>query len=453
LTGIDNLGTCRALLENKNWDLESAAREHLNLPSVRVHPEFQQRVPEPPVEAPEARQVLRPPAIHPRNNRNAVVPIGHTLFSWGVYLLTLPLRMTYRTVSSVFSVVLSILGFSDDDFNSLDRRRRAQILSSNTRPEQDVGEFLQEFNSQYTQDHVPFHSGSYSNALEEAKKDLKFLLVYLHCPSHQDTSQFCQQTLASPIMKDFAARLNVIVWACSVDTPEGYRVSQALRETAYPFLALIVLRQGKMMVVGRVEGHMEAEPLCQRLEIVVRDNEAYIVAARSERAERHINAEIRQEQDAAFQETLRLDQEREKLKQEAIEAKNREEAEERARVQDEADRKDAIRRMKIELVTEIPDEPDVSEPEAVRILIKLPEGQRLERRFLKHQSLKYLYYYVFCHPDSPDEFDITTNFPRKVLPCKPLENAAGGEDDDQPMSFEAAGLGKSTMLFVNDLDA
>jgi FAS-associated factor 2 len=196
LTGIDNLGTCRALLENKNWDLESAAREHLNLPSVRVHPEFQQRVPEPPVEAPEARQVLRPPAIHPRNNRNAVVPIGHTLFSWGVYLLTLPLRMTYRTVSSVFSVVLSILGFSDDDFNSLDRRRRAQILSSNTRPEQDVGEFLQEFNSQYTQDHVPFHSGSYSNALEEAKKDLKFLLVYLHCPSHQDvTFQHLSRTL------------------------------------------------------------------------------------------------------------------------------------------------------------------------------------------------------------------------------------------------------------------
>merc|ERR1711997_531483 len=259
-------------------------------------------------------------------------------------------------------------------------------------------------------------TGSYSRALEEAKRDLKFLLVYLHSPSHQDTKSFCQDTLASPGLAEFIANMNVIVWACSIDTREGYRVSQALRESSYPFLALIVLRQNKMMVVGRVEGYMNLESLTERLEVVIRDNEAYIVAASAERAERNINAEIRREQDAAFQATLRLDQERE--------------------------------RQKLELASEIPDEPPVNEPTAVRIVIKLPEGQRLERRFHKSQSLKYLYYYVFCHPDSPDEFDITTNFPRKVLDCKPAESA-----DHDPPSFEEAGLGKSTMLFVNDLEA
>ena len=58
-----------------------------------------------------------------------------------------------------------------------------------------------------------------------------------------------------------------------------------------------------MMVVGRVEGQLSGSPeaLCERLEVVIRDNEAYIVAASAERAERNINAEIRQEQDAAFQ--------------------------------------------------------------------------------------------------------------------------------------------------------
>jgi len=111
-------------------------------------------------------------------------------------------------------------------------------------------------------------------------------------------------------------------------------------------------------------------------------------------------------------------------------------------------RKENIAIQKIGLASEIPEEPPVNEPTAVRIIIKLPEGQRLERRFHKSQSLKYLYYYVFCHPDSPDEFDITTNFPRKVLDCKPAESA-----DHDPPSFEEAGLGKSTMLFVNDLEA
>ena len=90
---------------------------------------------------------------------------------------------------------------------------------------------------------------------------------------------------------------------------------------------------------------------------------------------------IRAEQDAAFQETLRLDQERERQKLEAEEA-------EKARIQAEIDRKENIARQKIELAKEIPNEPPVNEPTAVRIVIKLPGGQRLERRFYKSQSCK-----------------------------------------------------------------
>ena len=41
------------------------------------------------------------------------------------------------------------------------------------------------------------------------------------------------------------------MWACSVDSVEGYRVSQALRENTYPFLAVIVQREFRMTVVGR----------------------------------------------------------------------------------------------------------------------------------------------------------------------------------------------------------
>ena len=224
-----------------------------------------------------------------------------------------------------------------------------------TRPEEDVAEFINDFNSKYGVDHLPFHSGSYSNALDDAKRELRFLLVYLHSPSHQNSNDFCQTTLASPLFRDFVVNMNVLIWGCSVESPEGYRVSQALRESCYPFLALIVLRQNKMMVVGRVEGLMDVEPLCDRLQVVIRDNEAYIVAANAERAERSMNAEIRQEQDAAFQETLRMDQERERLKLEAEEAKKRAEEEERMQIQQEIERKEEIRRQKIELATEIPE--------------------------------------------------------------------------------------------------
>ncbi len=447
LTGIEDVQICRALLESKDWDLEATAREHLNLPmasfSSPPSPNIQTE------EAPNARNVLSDRRSNERRRRS-LVPAGHNVFSWAMYLLTLPLRLTSRTVFGMFDFVWRIFGLaSSADRPSSSSSSRASISHNNTRPEEDVAEFVRSFQSRFGPVEFPFHAGSYSRALEDAKKDLRFLLVYLHSPNHQDTDEFCRRTIASSALQEFVANMNVIVWACSVDTAEGYRVSQALRESTYPFLALIVLRQNKMMVVGRVEGYLgNAEDLCQRLEVVIRDNEAYIVAASAERAERNINAEIRQEQDAAFQETLRMDQERERLKKEAEEAKRRAEEEELARQQAEIERKQFIRNQKIELASLIPDEPKNDESEeAVRIVIKLPEGQRLERRFFKHQSLKYLYYYVFCHPDSPDEFDITTNFPRKVLQCKPVE----GQDD--PPSFQDVGLGKSTMLFVNDLDA
>ena len=100
------------------------------------------------------------------------------------------------------------------------------------------------------------------------------------------------------------------------------------------------------------------------------------------------DAEIRQEQDAAFQATLRLDQERERQKLEAEEAKLHEEEAEKARIQADIDRKENIARQKIELASKIPDEPPVNELTAVRIVIKLPGGQRLERRFYKSQSCK-----------------------------------------------------------------
>lgn len=37
----------------------------------------------------------------------------------------------------------------------------------------------------------PFYIGSYGEALQEAKSSLRFLVIYLHGDSHQDTSTFC----------------------------------------------------------------------------------------------------------------------------------------------------------------------------------------------------------------------------------------------------------------------
>jgi len=290
--------------------------------------------------------------------------------------------------------------------------------------------------------------------LEQAKQELRFLVVYLHSEEHQDTDRFCQEVLSSQAVRDQLAASNALLWGCSVSRPEGYRVSQALRENSYPFLAMIVLRQHRMVVVGRQEGFITSDRLVTWIQTTVTDYEAFIVAARVEREERNLDREIREEQEAAFAETLRRDQEREeRARAEREKAKQAEEEEqrqqeERARIdKEELDRKDMIVRQKVELAGEIPAEPPVGQEDAVRVLIKLPGGQRLERRFLLSHSLKHIYYFVFCHPDSPDQFDIVTNYPKRTLHCKP------SPDRPAPPSLKDAGFGKSEMLFVSDLDS
>ena len=43
---------------------------------------------------------------------------------------------------------------------------------------------------------------------------------------------------------------------------------------------------------------------------------------------------------------------------------------------------------KSELEQELPPEPSPSNPDSIRILLKIPSGSRIERRFLRSQSLK-----------------------------------------------------------------
>ena len=148
-----------------------------------------------------------------------------------------------------------------------------------------------------------------------------------------------------------------------------------------------------------------------------------------------MDREIRNQQEAEYEETLRRDQEREERAREQAERERREQEERETLRRAELEKKDKIVRLKIELANKIPEEPEASGEDVVRILIKLPGGQRLERRsvsdgvtlsdltfsmfrFLLSHSLEHIYYFVFCHPDSPDEFDIVTNYPRRTLQCK-----------------------------------
>lgn len=356
---------------------------------------------------------------------------GWGLLGWGYYLITLPLRFTLASISSLLLLIYRIV---------YPGPRRL------TDPLEDVLQFIREYEAEYGTQHPSFFQGSYSQALSHAKTELKFLLVYLHCADHQDTPFFCRSILSDPSLLDYI-NTSMVFWGCSVTSPEGYRVSQAMRENSYPFLALVVLRDGRMTVVGRLEELIPAPDLTARLQGLVRENEAHLVVARAERQERELTAALRLQQDEDYQMSLRADQEKERRKQAERAEAQRKEQEEREKQEDQQRERDNIRRQKVEWVDRVPKEPEEGTEGVVHIVVKLPQGTRLERRFLKTDSLSSLYYYIFCHPDSPDRFQVTTNFPRQVVPCEPTSTTP------VPPTFDQFHLPPRSMLFVSDLDA
>lgn len=174
-----------------------------------------------------------------------------------------------------------------------------------------------------------------------------------------------------------------------------------------------------------------------------------------------MNRMLREEQDKAYMESLRADQEKDRKKEEERKRKENEEREKNEREMDEVKKREQLMKLKYELVDKIPSEPSPNDPNAMRLMIKFPDGSRLERRFRKSDSVMSLYYFVFCQDASPLKFQITTNFPRRELPGRPPslddplwnpQAALNGTAESLP-SLENLELKKAEVLFVNDLEA
>uniref|UniRef100_A0A6A7FY38 FAS-associated factor 2 n=1 Tax=Hirondellea gigas TaxID=1518452 RepID=A0A6A7FY38_9CRUS len=417
------------------------------------------------------------PPQHPRPLHTSPPGALRRISAWAVYLgFTLPsklfihwpVRLCYWTVQSLFAVAYSLL----------------YSTSAAADPMRDLDQFLQTYSSNYPGlAHPTFYRGSYSQALNLAKQKLQFLLVYLHCGHHLNTDTFCRRVLSDAEVRNYISSNNILFWACDVTLPEGYRVSQALRENDYPYLALMVLRNNRMSVVARMEGTTLLEPryVVDTLTRHYNSSMPYITAARLSRLEREQAVALRQEQDTAYQMSLRVDREKARRKVEADEQVRQKEALERQQELEEQQRRMKMKEM-------IPQEPDANTPGALQLVVKLPGGERIARSFHVDHPLSGLYCLLYTHPDAPDRFEVTTNFPRRVLPCNPplclrqnnkkqQQDSSGNNNSEQQQqssatsseqqqeeeekveegevepTFGSFGIAPRTVLFVKDLDA
>lgn len=84
-------------------------------------------------------------------------------------------------------------------------------------------EFTESFEAKHGANHVDFFKGGYSQALEKARKELRFMLVILQSDDHDDTQEFSRETLASSQVIDFIKDKNILVWGGNVRESEAHK--------------------------------------------------------------------------------------------------------------------------------------------------------------------------------------------------------------------------------------
>lgn len=227
-----------------------------------------------------------------------------------------------------------------------------------------------------------------------------------------------------------------------------------------PFLALVGLKNHRMVAMKRVEGFYNLTTLTTILKTAIANNEASLIATRVDREERQAANLIRAQQDAAFEESLRVDREKERKRLEAAEKAAEEARLKKAEEEAIAARAAALASLKESLKGAVPpeEEDNSSSKSTFRLLFRLPDGSRLERRFRSDDPVRYLYYYVFSSTPSKKllNFKICTTYPSRQLPGHsptPESVESDAEDKEMCTPLVDCGLENNYVLFVYDLDS
>ncbi|KAG0225466.1 hypothetical protein BGW42_004272, partial [Actinomortierella wolfii] len=194
---------------------------------------------------------------------------------------------------------------------------------------------------------------------------------------------------------------DILVWGGNVKESEGFQVATTLQAVRYPFIGVIALSQTsagssatKMVLIDRIEGPTTAEQIIQRLTNLQARHSAVLSRLRAERRERELARELRQQQDDAYQQSLRADREKAQKAREAAEAAERE-RQEQARL--EAERVAALERKERHLkwlFENLPEEPAADESGCARLSFKLWNGERVIRRFRGTEPVENVYVFI-----------------------------------------------------------
>eukprot|EP00053_Salpingoeca_punica_P009578 m.85767 g.85767 ORF g.85767 m.85767 type:complete len:655 (-) comp15071_c0_seq1:283-2247(-) len=341
-----------------------------------------------------------------------------------------PLRLIYKFLSLLNAIVNFLIALFTSLIPTSGNNNTTNRAMGNA---QGNVSLRQHFVARYGEDFPATAETTFDNALRQAQTAGRLCVAYLHSPQHTDTDDFCRTVLSNTAISTFL-RENAVFWAGDVTTQHGREVEVALSATGYPFVGVYLPPRTE---IGRAEGFLTADQLLTFFHEVYQANAAALHAEQVAQQERTVTQTIRQEQDAEYQESLRLDREREQQRiEEARRLENEKKAEEE-RIAREAAAEEAKKKELESKRDRLPSEPAESEPNMM-MNIRLPDGQSIRRRFRPQETVQVIYDFVAVNSKYRD-------FNLVLYPRKPL--------DDKTLSLTDAGLTPRATLLVTDNEA
>lgn len=321
-------------------------------------------------------------------------------------LLFSPLNLLYRLLYNSFRLFGTLFPFLPRWLNATTSSSPLQrsLNTSGRRalaPKDTAARFIREFEEEYGSHSLPFLENGYNMALEKAHRELKFLVVVLLSPEHDDMNGWVKETLLSRQVVEYINDPNnqILLWGGNVQDSEAYQVANSLRCTKFPFASVIVhtpnVSSTAMSNIGRIAGNTNPAEFLTKLRTAISQNKEPLDRVRARRTEQQASRTLRQEQDSAYERSLAQDRERARQRREAEAARQRAEAEEAARLAAEEKRAADLQQWKQWRASNLTPEPEG--PDAIRVSIRLPSGERVIRKFAPDANLEEVYAFVECY--------------------------------------------------------
>jgi FAS-associated factor 2 len=355
--------------------------------------------------APHARLAPAPRIVPPPNSEVTYKP------GFPLNLILAPFNLVSFFAIRIFRTLGSFLPFLPLLFSRLQSANRNRASRRSLLPRDTAARFIREFEEEYGENQLPFLEKGYAHSLDEAKRDLKFLLVVLLAPEHDDTPDYVREALLSQDVVSFLRNKdnNTVLWGGSVQDSEAYQISTAFGVTKFPYAALVAhapARSGSrsgsyatpsgMSIITSLAGPMPASEFLSKIRRAMDSHMPELTRLRAERAERDATRSIREEQDSAYERSLARDRERAKQKREEQERKRREAEEVAQAEQEQQTAAQNLENWKLWRAAHIKPEPPASDKNATRVSLRLPDGQRLIRRFDGTSTVEEIYAFVEC---------------------------------------------------------